>query len=93
MDETLEQLIDAVEADESTQPARDAIMENIYAAIADPRLEDSWGEGFIVNGIDAFMILEAFVAARGALLDYHLNEYQEQLEDGMHRPDRTFGAG
>jgi hypothetical protein len=30
--------------------------------------------------------------ARGALLDYHLSEYQVHLEEGMRSPDRGFGT-
>ena len=92
MDETLEQLIDAVEADESTQPTRDALMENLYAAIADPRLENLWGEAFIAQGVDAYTIICGGVAARAALLDFHLDEYQWRLEAAMRSPDRNFGV-
>ncbi len=91
MDDLLAQLFDAVESDESTQSTRDAIMENLYSALADPCLADSWGEGFILNGIDAYLILEAFVAGRAALLDYHLGEYEDRLEKATRTPDRTFG--
>ena len=90
MDEQLFELIDRVEQDEAEQPSRDALLENLYAALADPLLE-TWGETFILNGIDAYMILCGFVAARAALLDYHLDEYQAHLEQGMRSPDRMFG--
>lgn len=90
MDDLLAQLIDAVEQDESTQPTRDALLENLYSALADPRPENSWGETFILNGVDAYTIICGGVAARAALLDYHLCEYQCRLEEAM-RSDRSFG--
>jgi hypothetical protein len=90
MDDLLEQLIDAVEQDESTQPTRDTLMENLYSALADPRLENLWGEAFILQGVDACTIVCDGCAARGALLDYHLEDYERRLEEAM-RSDRTFG--
>jgi hypothetical protein len=36
---------------------------NLYSALADPRLENSWGETYIVNGIDAYTIICGGVAA------------------------------
>jgi hypothetical protein len=44
MDDFLAQLLDQMEQDESTQPTRDALLENLYSALVDPRLEKSWGE-------------------------------------------------
>lgn len=92
MDDLLAQLLDAVEQDESMQPTRDALLENLYSALADPRLENSWGERFIVNGIDAYVIICGGVAARAALLDYHLEDYERRLQDAMRSPERTFGS-
>lgn len=74
------------------QATRDALLENLYSALADPWLENSWGEGFIVNGIDAYQIVCGGCAARAALLDYHLEEYECRLEQAMRSPDRTFGV-
>jgi len=91
MDDLLAQLIDAVEQDEAAQPMRDALLENLYSALADPRLENLWGEAFIAQGVEAYMIVCGGCAARGALLDYHLDEHQRGLEEGMRSPDRTFG--
>jgi hypothetical protein len=91
MDETLEQLIAQVEQDESTQPTRDALLENLYSALADRRLENSWGEADIGNGIEAYTTICGGVAARASLLDYHLGEYQDRLEEAMRMPGRTFG--
>ncbi len=83
----------AVEADESTQPTRDALLENLYSALADPRLDgNSWAEGYIANGVDAYTIICGGVAARAALLDFHLEEYQSRLEQAMQSPDRSFGS-
>jgi hypothetical protein len=92
MDGLLAQLIDAVETDEATQPTRDALMENLYSALAGPRLENSWGETFITNGVDAYIVICGGVAARAALLDYHLCEYEDRLEQAMRSPDRNFGS-
>jgi hypothetical protein len=64
MDETLEQLIDAVERDESTQPTRDALMENLYSALADSRLANTWGEHFNVNGVGTYTIICGGVAGK-----------------------------
>ena len=44
----------------------------------------------ILNGIDAYAIICGGVAARAALLDYHLEEYECRLDEAM-RSDRTFG--
>lgn len=71
MDELLE-LIDHVEQDEAQQPTRDALLENLYAALDDPRLADSWGEAFILDGMDSFMTVCGFVAARAAQFDFAL---------------------
>ena len=90
MDDSLEQLIDQVEQDEATHPTRDTLLENLYSALADLRLGNSWGETFIVNGIDAYVILRGFVAVRAASLDYHLEDYERRLEEGIRSPDRTF---
>lgn len=92
MDETLAQLIDAVESDESAQPIRDALLENLYGALSDPRMENLWGETFIAQGVEAYTTVCVGCAARAALLDYHLDEYQCRLEEAMRFPDRTFGA-
>lgn len=90
--ESLEQLLDAVEADAATQPRRDALLENLYSALADPRLDgNSWADGYIANGIDAYTVICGGVAARAALLDYHLCEFQDRMEQAMRSPDRTFG--
>jgi hypothetical protein len=48
------------------------------------------GTSDIGNGIDAYTIICGGVAARAALLDYHLSEYEAHLEEGMRSPDRTF---
>lgn len=85
-------LFDLVEADEAAQPERDAMLENLYAALDDPRLADSFGSVFIEQGIDSLILLCGCAAARAALLDYHLGEYQRRLEEAMASPDRTFGA-
>jgi hypothetical protein len=58
-----------------------------------PRLENSWGEAYTSNGIDAYTIICGGVATRAALLDYHLGEYQDRLEEGMQSADRTFCCG
>jgi hypothetical protein len=44
-----------------------------------PKMEADW-EAFILQGIDAYMIVCGLVAARGALLDYRLDDYQHRLE-------------
>jgi hypothetical protein len=68
-------------------------MENLYVALSDPRLEgNSWAETYIANGIDAYTIICGGVAARAALLDYHLEEFERGLEEAMRPADRTFGA-
>jgi hypothetical protein len=63
------------------------LLENLYS---DPRLENLWGEAFIQQGANAYTIICSGCAARGALLDYHLDEYQRRLEKAMRSP-RTFG--
>jgi hypothetical protein len=88
--EFLEQLISAVEQDELEQPARDALLANLYAGLDGPGL-DSYAGDFILAGIDMYGTVCGFAAVRGALLDYHLTEYEAHLEEGMRSPDRSFG--
>jgi hypothetical protein len=70
MNELLEQLLDAVEQDEAAQPTRDTLLENLYGALSDARLENLWGEAFIPQGVDAYTTVCGGCAARAALLDF-----------------------
>jgi hypothetical protein len=57
MHQFLEQLINAVEQDEAMQPTRDALLENLYSALSDRRLENLGGEAFIAEGVNAYTII------------------------------------
>jgi hypothetical protein len=82
MDEFLEKLIAVVEQDELEQPARDALLANLYAGLDRPGL-DSYAGDFILAGIDMYGTVCSFVAVHGALLDYHLEDYERRLDEAM----------
>ena len=84
----LYELIDRCEADAAQRTAREAMMSDIYAAL-DAHLDDGFGAAVIENAIDSYLVLCGFVAARAALLDRWLGEYQTRLEQAMRGP-RTF---
>jgi hypothetical protein len=68
----------------------DAQLENIYDALADPGFRDYFG--VIDAAINAHLALIDGIAARGALLDLLMEEYERRALAAMEAPGRMFGA-
>jgi hypothetical protein len=80
-------LLDRAIVDEDRQPELDAQLENIYRSLADPRFTDGFGAAVAERAVDAYVGTVDCMAARGAVLDVLLGEYQRLWEQA----GRTFG--
>ena len=83
-------LLDRAIEDEDRQPELDRQFEAIYAALADPRFADGFGAAVVERAISTHVAIIDGMAARGAVLDVLLEEYEARFMAAVDAPGRTF---
>jgi len=79
-------LLDRAVEDEDRQPELDAQLENIYRSLADPRFTDGFGAAVVERAISTHVAIIDGMAARGAVLDALMEEYETRFSAALGAP-------